>query len=403
MKILSINAGSSSLKFTLFELPKTDAIASGVFEKIGLEDSFYTIKYNGEKTRKEVYLKDHSIAVDCLMKDLIDMHIVSSLAEIEGVGHRIVHGGSEFTTPVILTDEVIERISKYNELGPLHNPANLLGVKAFMNALPGVVNVGVFDTGFHQTMDEEHFLYPVPYEWYTKYGVRKYGFHGTSHRFVYKQICEKLNNEKLKVITCHIGNGASLCAIDEGKVVDTSMGFTPVAGVMMGTRCGDIDSGILEYVCNKTGKTISEVTNDLNKKSGFLGISGISSDARDVENAAMEGNKMAILAENMYAQKIANYIIELYENNGRVDQNLLISLFDQEDDNQVNVLRNKVIELLMEKHHPPFSIQLMEDCKNALRNEQSKYKSRIELESALKGKDPKEQARLLDEYLKAKN
>ena len=308
MKILSINAGSSSLKFTLFELPKTDAIASGVFEKIGLEDSFYTIKYNGEKIRKEVYLKDHSIAVDCLMKDLIDMHIVSSLAEIEGVGHRIVHGGSEFTTPVILTDEVIERISKYNELGPLHNPANLLGVKAFMNALPGVVNVGVFDTGFHQTMDEEHFLYPVPYEWYTKYGVRKYGFHGTSHRFVYKQICEKLNNEKLKVITCHIGNGASLCAIDEGKVVDTSMGFTPVAGVMMGTRCGDIDSGILEYVCNKTGKTISEVTNDLNKKSGFLGISGISSDARDVENAAMEGNKMAILAENMYAQKIANYI-----------------------------------------------------------------------------------------------
>lgn len=308
MKILSINAGSSSLKFTLFELPKTDAIASGVFEKIGLEDSFYTIKYNGEKTRKEVYLKDHSIAVDCLMKDLIDMHIVSSLDEIEGVGHRIVHGGSEFTTPVILTDEVIERISKYNELGPLHNPANLLGVKAFMNALPGVVNVGVFDTGFHQTMDEEHFLYPVPYEWYTKYGVRKYGFHGTSHRFVYKQICEKLNNEKLKVITCHIGNGASLCAIDEGKVVDTSMGFTPLTGVMMGTRCGDIDSGILEYVCNKTGKTISEVTNDLNKKSGFLGISGISSDARDVENAAMEGNKMAILAENMYAQKIANYI-----------------------------------------------------------------------------------------------
>ena len=308
MKILSINAGSSSLKFTLFELPKTEAIASGVFEKIGLEDSFYTIKYNGEKIRKEVYLKDHSIAVECLMKDLVDMHIVSSLAEIEGVGHRIVHGGSEFTTPVILTDEVIERISKYNELGPLHNPANLLGVKAFMNALPGVVNVGVFDTGFHQTMDEEHFLYPVPYEWYTKYGVRKYGFHGTSHRFVYKQICEKLNNDELKVITCHIGNGASLCAIDEGKVVDTSMGFTPLTGVMMGTRCGDIDSGILEYVCNKTGKTISEVTNDLNKKSGFLGISGISSDARDVENAAMEGNHMAILAENMYAQKIANYI-----------------------------------------------------------------------------------------------
>ena len=308
MKILSINAGSSSLKFTLFELPKTEAIASGVFEKIGLKDSFYTIKYDGEKTRKEVYLKDHSVAVDYLIKDLVDMHIVSSLNEIEGVGHRILHGGAEFTHPVVLNEDVVARISKYNELGPLHNPANLLGVEAFMKALPGVINVGVFDTGFHQTMDEEHFLYPVPYEWYEKYGVRKYGFHGTSHRFVYGELCKKLENEELKVITCHIGNGASLCAIDEGKVVDTSMGFTPLAGVMMGTRCGDIDPSILEYVCNKTGKTISEITNDLNKKSGFLGVSGISSDARDVENAAMEGNKMAVLAENMYAQKIANYI-----------------------------------------------------------------------------------------------
>ena len=313
MKILSINAGSSSLKFTLFELPKTDAIASGVFEKIGLEDSFYTIKYDGEKTRKEVYLKDHSVAVECLMKDLVDMHIVSSLDEIEGVGHRILHGGAEFTKPVVLSEDVIERISKYNELGPLHNPANLLGVKAFMKALPGVINVGVFDTGFHQTMDEEHFLYPVPYEWYTNYGVRKYGFHGTSHRFVYGEICKKLENEELKVITCHIGNGASLCAIDEGKVIDTSMGFTPLAGVMMGTRCGDIDPSILEYVCNKTGKTINEVTSDLNKKSGLLGVSGISSDSRDVEIAAMEGNKRAILTENMYAQKIANYIA-IYNN-----------------------------------------------------------------------------------------
>ena len=209
---------------------------------------------------------------------------------------------------MVLNEDVVARISKYNELGPLHNPANLLGVEAFMKALPGVINVGVFDTGFHQTMDEEHFLYPVPYEWYEKYGVRKYGFHGTSHRFVYGELCKKLENEELKVITCHIGNGASLCAIDEGKVVDTSMGFTPLAGVMMGTRCGDIDPSILEYVCNKTGKTISEITNDLNKKSGFLGVSGISSDARDVENAAMEGNKMAVLAESMYAQKIANYI-----------------------------------------------------------------------------------------------
>lgn len=313
MKILSINTGSSSLKFTLFELPNTEPIASGLFEKIGLKDSFYTIKYAGEKTRREVYLEDQSVAVEYLMKELIDMHIISSLSEIEGVGHRIAHGGSEFATPVVLNDEVIEKISKYNDLVPLHNPAILFGVKAFMKALPGVVNVGVFDTSFHLTMDEEHFLYPVPYEWYTKYGVRKYGFHGTSHRYLYNEICKKLNNDNLKIITCHIGNGASLCAIDNGKVVDTSLGFTSLPGVMMGTRCGDIDPGILEYVCNKTGKTINEVTSDLNKKSGLLGVSGISSDSRDVEIAAMEGDKRAILTENMYAQKIANYIA-IYNN-----------------------------------------------------------------------------------------
>ena len=313
MKILSINAGSSSLKFTLFELPEKETIASGLFEKIGLDDSSYTIKYNGEKIKKEVALPDHSVAVECLINDLVSLGIVKSLEEIEGVGHRILHGGSEFSTPVVLNEEVVKRISKYNELGPLHNPANLLGVEAFMKALPGVINVGVFDTAFHQSMDIDHFLYPVPYEWYEKYGVRKYGFHGTSHRYVYGEICNYLKNDKLKVITCHIGNGGSITAVDSGKVIDTSMGFTPLAGIMMGTRSGDIDPSILEFIANKKGETIGEVTNELNKKSGYLGVSGISSDSRDIEKAIEEGNERAKLAQSMYIQKIANYIA-MYNN-----------------------------------------------------------------------------------------
>ena len=313
MKIISINAGSSSLKFTLFELPEKEVIASGLFEKIGIDGSLYTIKYNGEKIVKEVPLPDHSVAVECLMNDLIELGIVKDLEEIEGVGHRILHGGAEFSKPVVLDEEVVKRISKYNELGPLHNPANLLGVEVFMKKLPHAINVGVFDTAFHQTMEMDHFLYPVPYEWYEKYGVRRYGFHGTSHRFVYGEICKYLNRDDLKVITCHIGNGGSITAIDSGKVIETSMGFTPLAGIMMGTRCGDIDPSIFEYMVNKTGKTIGEITNELNKKSGYLGISGVSSDSRDIEAAVEQGNERAILSQKMYIQKIANYIA-MYNN-----------------------------------------------------------------------------------------
>ena len=309
MKIISINAGSSSLKFTLFELPEKVTIASGTFEKIGLDDSFYTIKFNGEKSKKEVSVPNHTEAVNILMKELIDMHIVSSLDEIEGVGHRIVHGGSEFTDSVVLNDDVIKKIATYNEYAPLHNPANLLGVEA----LPNAIQVGVFDTSFHQTMTKEHYLYPVPYEWYEKYGVRRYGFHGTSHKYVYNEIKNHLGKEKLKAITCHIGNGGSVSAIDNGKVIETSMGFTPLAGLMMGTRCGDIDASILEFICNKKNITIGEATNELNKKSGLLGVSGISSDSRDIEDAIAKGDERAKLAQDIYADKVANYIA-MYNN-----------------------------------------------------------------------------------------
>lgn len=313
MKILSVNAGSSSLKFTLIELPSREVLASGLFEKIGLAGSMYTIKFNGEKITKEANLVDHSVAVSKLIDELLENKIVNSLEEIEGVGHRILHGGSEFTESLILNEDVLNRIAKYNELGPLHNPANIMGVKAFMKVLPNVKNVGVFDTTFHQTMEEREFLYPVPYEWYTNYGIRKYGFHGTSHRFINKTISEYLGRNDLKVISCHIGNGGSLCAVDAGRVVDTTMGFTPLAGIMMGTRSGDIDPSIIPFIMKKTGKTADEIVNELNKKSGLLAVSGISSDSRDVEIAAEEGNERAILAQEMYAQKIANYIA-MYNN-----------------------------------------------------------------------------------------
>ena len=313
MKILSVNAGSSSLKFTLIELPSKEVLASGLFEKIGMTGSMYTIKYNGEKITKEVPLTDHSVAVSKLIDELVDNGIVKSLEEIGGVGHRMVHGGDEFKESILLTEDVLQKISKYNELAPLHNPANIMGVRAFMKVLPNVKNVGVFDTAFHQTMKETEFLYPVPYEWYKNNSIRKYGFHGTSHRYIYKTISEYLNRNDLKVISCHIGNGGSLCAINGGKVVDTSMGFTPLAGIMMGTRSGDVDPSIIPFMMKKTDKTAEEIVNDLNKQSGLLGISGISSDSRDVETAASEGNERAILAQEMYAQKIANYIA-MYNN-----------------------------------------------------------------------------------------
>ena len=312
MKILTVNAGSSSLKFTLFEMPEEKVIASGLFEKIGLNGSSYTIKYNGEKITKEYDLKDHSVAVKKLMDELISLGIINSLDEIEGVGHRILHGAQEFSEPTVLNMEVVQAISKYNELGPLHNPANLMGATSFIEALPNVINVGVFDTAFHQTMDEEEFLYPVPYEWYQDYGIRKYGFHGTSHKYIWKFMSEVLGSDA-KIISCHIGNGGSLCAIKGGKVVDTTMGFTPLAGIMMGSRSGDIDPSIIPFIMKKLNKSADEIITMLNKNSGLLGVSGVSSDSRDVEAGANEGNERCLLAERMYAQKIANFIA-MYNN-----------------------------------------------------------------------------------------
>lgn len=319
MKILSVNAGSSSLKFTLFEMPEEKELISGVFERIGIENSFYTIKLNGEKIKKEAVLRSHTDAVKILTQELLDNNIVEDLSEIKAIGHRMVHGGEKYASSVLLTDEVIKTVEELSDLAPLHNPANLVGVRAFMEVIPDAVSVGVFDTAFHQTMEEDKYLYSVPYEWYEDYGVRKYGFHGTSHKYVSQKMSEILGKSDAKIITCHIGNGGSLAAVKDGKCIDTSMGFTPNAGIIMGSRSGDIDASLIPYVMKKSGMSISDIDTALNKKSGLLGISGVSSDSRDIEDGIKSGNSRCELAQKMYVDKIVNYIAMYYVELGGAD------------------------------------------------------------------------------------
>ena len=319
MKILSVNAGSSSLKFQMYEMPEEKVLISGTFERIGIDGGMYTIKYNGEKKKTEREFSTHSEAVQVLIEELLNYKVIESLDEIKGVGHRIVHGGEHYTHSVVATEEVINDLTDISELAPLHNPANLTGIKAFQEKIPDALEVCCFDTAFHQTMNKKEFLYPVPYEWYEKYGVRKYGFHGMSHNYIALRTAEILNNPSARIISCHIGNGGSLCAIKDGKSIDTSMGFTPNAGLMMGSRSGDIDATLIPYIMGKTGETLEEVINDLNKKSGYLGVSGVSSDSRDIEDAAAAGNERAILSQEMYVEKIVNYIAEYYLELGGAD------------------------------------------------------------------------------------
>ena len=312
MKIMSINAGSSSLKFSLFNMDNEEVIASGLFERIGIEQSCYTIKYNGEKLKQEVDLPDHSVAVSILLEKLVELGIIQSLDEINGVGHRIVSGGDRYSESILITDKVVEDIIELKDYAPLHNPAHVLGINAFREALPEVPMSVVFDTAFHQTMDPVSYLYPVPYSWYEDHKVRKYGAHGTSHRYIALTIAEELKRDDLKVISCHLGNGGSITAIKDSKCVDTSMGFTPLAGIMMGTRSGDIDPSIIPFVMEKEGKNAAEVISDLNKKSGFLGISQLSSDSRDIENGIAEGNEKCKLAQDKFVRTVVDYIARYY-------------------------------------------------------------------------------------------
>ena len=312
MKILTVNAGSSSLKFNLIELPEEKELISGYFEKIGLANGIYSLKINGSKIRKEADMRDHKAAIELLIKELLDNKIISSLEDIDGIGHRLVHGGDKYATSVIINDEVIKTVEELSSLAPLHNPANVVGIKAFKEVLPNVPMVGVFDTAFHQTMEEEEYLYSVPKSWYTDYKIRKYGFHGTSHKYITKKIQEMLGKEEVNVISCHIGSGGSICCVKNGKSIDTTMGYTPNAGLLMGTRSGDIDYSVIPYYMEQTGKTLKEVDAILNKESGLLGLSGKYSDHRDIEKGIEENEHDSILANNIYINRIVDYIAKYY-------------------------------------------------------------------------------------------
>ena len=319
MKILSVNCGSSSLKFQMYEMPEEKVLISGYVEKIGQPDCFWTVKVNGEKIKSARPLADHTEAVDVLIEELLKHNIVKSLDEIERIGHRVLHGGEFFKESAIVTDEVIEKIKSLIPLGPLHLPGNLAGIEAFRKVLPNVPMVAVFDTAFHQTMPKRNYIYPVPLSWYEKYGVRKYGFHGTSHKYITEVMKQELGKEDVNLIVCHIGSGASIAAIKDGKCYNTTMGITPLDGLMMGTRSGAIDPSILEYVCKEINMSVEEVTNVFNKQSGFLGVAG-QADCRDVEALIEEGNENAKLAYAMYCDRIAKYIAEYYlELDGKVD------------------------------------------------------------------------------------
>ena len=312
MKIISINAGSSSLKFSLFNMDDESVIASGLFERIGIEGSKYTIKFRGEKVSQEIELTNHTDAVKVLLDKLVDLEIIQSLDEIDGVGHRLVHGKDKYSESVLINDEVVSDLDKFKDFAPLHNPANILGINAFREVLPEVPMVGVFDTAFHQTMSPATYLYSVPYSWYQNYGVRKYGFHGTSHRYITKMVAKLLGKEEFRLISCHIGNGGSITAVKDGKCVDTSMGFTPLAGIMMGTRSGDIDPSIIPYVMEQEGKNASEVVDDLNKRSGLFGMSEYSSDMRDILEKCDLQDEKAIIARDKYVRRVVDYIVQYY-------------------------------------------------------------------------------------------
>ena len=309
-KVIAVNSGSSSLKFQLFDMPSEKVLTSGQAERIGQDMGQFTIKVNGEKKVMKLPLPDHKAAVELLLKELVEEKIVSSLDEIKGAGHRIVQGGPYFDQSVVVNADVVEKVDELGELAPLHNPAHLVCYKALKEALPNIGHVFVFDTAFHQTMGPESYLFPVPFDWFTQYKIRRYGAHGTSHWYVNRRAAEIMNKpvESLNMITCHLGNGASITAIKGGKCINTSMGLTPLGGIMMGTRSGDIDPTVVFYMMEKLRCSPKEMDTFLNKRSGMLGISGISSDARDIQAAVDKGNERAILTTELYTNRVINVV-----------------------------------------------------------------------------------------------
>ena len=312
MKILVLNTGSSSLKYQVIDMEKEETLAKGNFERIGQINSFLTHKVNGEKHKFEHYAKNHEQAIEFVISRLVNPHygVLKDLSELTAIGHRVVHGGEKFSKPTLITDEVIEEIEDCSELAPLHNPAAVLGIKACKTIMPDIKMVAVFDTSFHQTIPQERYIYPIPYEYYKKYGIRKYGFHGTSHQYVAERVAKLMNKDikDLKIVNCHLGQGASVCAIKEGKSVETSMGLTPLGGIPMGTRSGDLDPSVVTYLMKKEGLTPDEMEYILNKQSGVYGVSGVSVDFRDIEADAAAGGHHAKLALDNYHYLVACYV-----------------------------------------------------------------------------------------------
>lgn len=320
-KIIAINAGSSSFKFELFEMPAEKEIARGLIERIGLSEGKFTLQSAAGRESIERNFKNHTEAVNVMLESLVSKNIIRSLDEIEGTGHRVVHGGETFSEAVVIDEAVVKEIEHLSEFAPLHNPANLMGIHAMMELLPDVTHVAVFDTSFHQTMPESSYLYSLPYKYYKDYRIRKFGFHGTSHKYVTERASKLLKRplEELRLISCHLGNGASIAAVKSGKSLDTSMGFTPLAGVTMGTRSGNIDPSLIPYIMEKTNKSAVEVLNVLNRESGLLGVSGFSSDLRDITDEAKRGNERAELALEVFGSSIHKYMGSYAARMGGVD------------------------------------------------------------------------------------
>ena len=318
-KYLIINAGSSSLKFSLYEMPSAKEIVNGYVQKIGEGDSFYELKYNGKKDIKEKDIKNHSEAVQTMLDELLENKFISNVNEIKGVGHRVLHGGEFYSKSTLIDEEVLNNIKALTKLGPLHHPGEIAGIEGMMEVLKDVPQVAVFDTAFHQTMPKENYLYAVPYSWYKENGVRKYGFHGTSHNYITNQMKEHFNKEDVNLIICHIGSGASIACIKDGVCYDTTMGLTPLDGLIMGTRSGSIDPSIIEYVAKERNMTVEEIIEALNKESGLLGIAG-KNDYRDLSKANEEGDEKATLALNMFYNSVTKFIAEYYfKLEGKID------------------------------------------------------------------------------------
>ena len=363
IKVMAVNAGSSSLKFKLYDMPSETVICKGIADRIGHEDAIFRIESKNGKKELILPILDHAVGVQLLLDNLLSEGIIQSLDEIGGIGHRIVQGGAYFDGSAIFDQDTEDKIDSLCKLAPLHNPAHLVGFRAFKKVLPNVGNVAVFDTAFHQTMEPVDYIYPVPYEYYTNYGIRRYGAHGTSHNYLALEAAKYYDKEKgNRVISCHLGSGASLCAILDGRCVATSMGLTPLGGIMMGTRTGDIDASVMAYACECTGKSVEEMYQIFNKKSGFLGVSGVSNDSRDILAAIEEGNERAKLANELFVRRILDFIGQYYVRLGGCD----VLVFSAGIGENVGYYRQLICEQLEE----PFGIKIDKEINMPLRGKE---------------------------------